>query len=123
MGQAIGSDLANLRDRTAASLLVAILDPNRAVEPRYFEYEIETDEGRLLTGLILSESETHVVLATADGKQHAMPRGQIEALRTNGRSLMPEGLEKELSPQQIADVIAYVAASGQSVETDPPDPG
>ena len=123
VGQAIGSDLENLRDRTAASLLVAILDPNRAVEPRYLEYEIETDEGRVFTGLILSESETHVVLATADGKQHAMPRGQIEALRTNGRSLMPEGLEKELSPQQIADVIAYVAASGQSVETDPPDPG
>jgi len=123
VGQAIGSDLANLRDRTVTSLLVAILDPNRAVEPRFFEYEIETEEGRLLTGLILSESESHVVLATGDGKQHTMPRRQIAALRTSGRSLMPEGLEKEISPQQLADLMAYVAASGVSSQAGPPDSG
>jgi putative heme-binding domain-containing protein len=123
VGHAIGSNLATLRDRTPESLLVAILDPNRAVEPRYLEYQIETLEGRLFTGLILSESEAYVVLGTADGKQHTIPRQQIGELRTNGRSLMPEGLEKELSPQQLADVIAFVATGGNLVTHNPPDSG
>ena len=123
VGHAIGSNLAALRDRTPESLLVAILDPNRAVEPRYLEYQIETLEGRLFTGLILSESEAYVVLGTADGKQHRISRQQIGELRTNGRSLMPEGLEKELSPQQLADVIAFVATGGNLVTHNPPDSG
>ena len=121
MGHALGSDLTTLRDRTPESLLIAILDPNRAVEPRYQEYQVETAAGRVLSGLILSESEASVILATADGKHHAMPRTQIVDLRTSGRSLMPEGLEKELSAQQLADLIAFVATAG-SVEN-PPDPG
>ena len=121
IGHALGSDLTTLRDRTPESLLVAILDPNRAVEPRYQEYQVETAAGRILSGLIMSESEGSVVLATADGKKHAMPRTQIVDFRTSGRSLMPEGLEKELSPQQLADLIAFVAAGGSV--TNPPDPG
>ena len=121
IGHALGSDLTTLRDTTPESLLVAILDPNRAVEPRYQEYQVETAAGRILSGLIMSESEGSVVLATADGKKHAMPRTQIVDFRTSGRSLMPEGLEKELSPQQLADLIAFVAAGGSV--TNPPDPG
>ena len=53
------------------------------------------------------------MLTGADGKQHSILRTDIEELITNSRSLMPEGLEKELSKQQLADVISYVAtASG-----------
>ncbi|MDG2409244.1 MAG: c-type cytochrome, partial [Pirellulales bacterium] len=123
MGRAIGSNLATLRDRTPEALMVAILDPNRAVEPRYLEYQVENAEGRIFSGLILSESEANVVLATADGKKHTMPRQQIVDLRTSGQSLMPEGLEKELSPQQLADVIAFVAAGGSVATDHPPDSG
>ena len=123
MGRAIGSNLATLRDRTPEALMVAILDPNRAVEPRYLEYQVENAEGRIFSGLILSESEANVVLATADGKKHTMPRQQIVDLRTSGQSLMPEGLEKELSPQQLADVMAFVAAGGSVATDHPPDSG
>lgn len=123
IGHPIGSDLTTLRDRTPAALLIAILDPNRAVEPRYQEYELETREGRIFTGVILSETGNHVVLGTADGKRHTILREQIEQLRTNSRSLMPEGLEKDLSEQQLADVIAYVARGGQVPAPDRPDEG
>ncbi len=123
IGHAIGPNLATLRDRTPESLLISILDPNRAVEPRYLEYQIENVDGRIFSGLIISESEANVVLATGDGKQHTMPRQHIVDLRTNGQSLMPEGLEKEISPQQLADVIAFVAISGNLVKDNPPDPG
>ena len=71
----------------------------------------------------MSESEANVVLATADGKKHTMPRQQIVDLRTSGQSLMPEGLEKELSPQQLADVMAFVAAGGSVATDHPPDSG
>jgi putative heme-binding domain-containing protein len=103
--------LAGLRDRSAEALLVAILDPNRAVEAKYLQYDVLTRDGRIVSGIISSESGNNIVLTGADGKQHSILRTDIEELITNSRSLMPEGLEKELSKQQLADVISYVAAA------------
>jgi putative membrane-bound dehydrogenase-like protein len=113
-GHPVGSDLAGLRDRSVEALLVAILDPNRAVEAKYLQYEVLTRDGRIVTGMISSESSNNIVLTAADGKQHAILRTEIEALQTNARSLMPEGLEKELSKQQLADVISYVAGASKN---------
>ncbi len=111
VGAAVGSDLAGLRDRSAEALLVAILDPNRAVEAKYLQYDVLTRDGRIVSGIISSESGNNIVLTGADGKQHPILRTEIEELITNSRSLMPEGLEKELSKQQLADVISYIAAA------------
>ena len=63
------------------------------------------------TGKLISEAT--VYSPGADGKQHPILRTEIEELITNSRSLMPEGLEKELSKQQLADVISYVAGASE----------
>jgi putative membrane-bound dehydrogenase-like protein len=112
VGHAVGPDLAALANKSPQYLLTEILDPNRNVESRYVEYQAVTQAGRTFTGLLASESATSVTLRGQDGKEQVLLRSELEELSSAGRSLMPEGLEKDLSRQDLADVIAYLAAAG-----------
>ncbi len=124
-GHDVGPDLGALNDRTPESLLIALLDPNRAVEPAFTEYAVAMADGRVLTGLVAAETSSSVTLRRAEQQEDVLPRSEVEALNSLSRSLMPEGLENDLSPQDIADVIAYVASSGpppKQVEGNEPAP-
>jgi putative membrane-bound dehydrogenase-like protein len=113
-GTAVGPNLAALTDKSTSAMLVAILDPNRAVESRYRGYIAVTTDGRSFTGLLLTESGSSIELATAEGKRISLARNELEILKETGLSLMPEGLEKELAPQAMADLISFLRT------TDPP---
>lgn len=107
-GSDVGPDLATVRERTADALLEQILDPNREVNPAYVNYTLATTDGRILTGLIASETESSVTLKRAESATDVVPRLQIDELQSTGLSLMPEGVEKDITPAQLADVIAYL---------------
>ena len=107
-GKSIGPDLAALSDKSVPAMLVAILDPNRAVEEKYLAYTVLTHAGETRQGLLFEETATSITLAAADGETHTILRNQIDTLDATGKSLMPEGLEQTLSPQDVADVVAYV---------------
>lgn len=108
VGQNVGPDLASRKDKSPDSLLVALLDPNRSVEPKYVAYVAVTSDGRSYNGILADESAAGLALVGAKGERVELRRSQIEELTSTGRSLMPQGLEKDLSPQAIADVIAYI---------------
>jgi putative heme-binding domain-containing protein len=108
VGEEVGPDLASLGDKSPEALLVAILDPNRAVEARYIAYTAVTKSGVNYTGLLASETGNSVTLVSQDGKKHTILRTELEALSSTDKSAMPEGLEKDLKPQDIADVIAHL---------------
>ncbi|HVJ82750.1 MAG TPA: dehydrogenase, partial [Planctomycetia bacterium] len=110
VGANVGPELADVRQRPSEALLSDLLDPNRAVEPRFASYVASDEEGKLTTGLLAAETATAIVLRKADGKDETIPRAGLVALKTTGRSLMPEGLEKDLTPRQVADLIAYLKA-------------
>jgi len=112
IGKSIGADLAALKDRTGKALLTAILDPNRAVEAKFLSYTAVTTAGKSVSGMLLSETGNSVTLVSTDGKEHVLLRKDLDQLISSQRSLMPEGLEKDLSQQDIADVIAFVETSG-----------
>ena len=116
VGNAIGPDLAALTDRSPDSMLVAILDPNRAVEDKYVNYAISTKEGTQLLGLISEESAGGITLRAADGSEQKLLRADIASMQSTGISLMPDGLEATLTKQQIADLIAYVGGLGSHEE-------
>ena len=96
------------RQICAWGLLTAILDPNRAVESRYINYLATTKAGLSVNGILASETGTSITLVSADGKSHQLLRNELEELSSTGKSLMPEGLEKDLTPQDIADIIEHV---------------
>jgi putative membrane-bound dehydrogenase-like protein len=113
-GKSVGPDLASLADRSAEAMLAAILDPNRAVESRFAAYTAVTADGLTYSGVLANESDTSITLVMQEGKEQALLRKDLEELTTVGKSLMPEGLERELSEQDIVDVVKMLGgAPGQ----------
>jgi putative membrane-bound dehydrogenase-like protein len=110
VGHHVGPDLGQLANKSPAYLLQEILDPNKQVDSRYVEYAAATKSGKVIRGIIAAESATSVTLRAAEGKDETLLRTEIETLESSGRSLMPEGFEKDLSRQDLADVMAYVGA-------------
>lgn len=111
LGHALGPDLASVRSNGREKLLTSILDPNREVAPPFASYVIETRDGDSITGIIASESATAVLLRQAEGVEKETLRRNIVTLRSEGRSLMPEGLEEGLSLQDIADLLEFIIAT------------
>jgi putative heme-binding domain-containing protein len=108
VGTEIGPNLIAMQNRGPEAILVNVLDPNREVNPQFVNYVVQTDDGRSLTGLISAETATSVTLLRAEGQTDTVLRINIELLQSTGLSIMPEGLEKQLDPQALADVIAYL---------------
>lgn len=107
-GHNVGPDLAALTNRTPESMFVAILDPNRDIDSRYLNFIALTNDGHLLSGLMAEETAVSVTLKEREGKTHVLLRRDLEALRSGRLSVMPEGIEKDLSHQDLADLIAYL---------------
>jgi putative heme-binding domain-containing protein len=108
VGQAIGPDLAMVRDKPPEWLLPALFDPNRAVDARYLRYVASTRDGRVLLGILAEEGGTSITLVSPTGERQVILRANLEELASTGKSAMPEGLEKELTHQDVADLIAHV---------------
>jgi putative heme-binding domain-containing protein len=110
IGQEVGPDLAALRDKSGEALLIAILDPNQAVEARYISYLATTKNGVSYMGLLASETGNSVVLIGADGKKHEILRTELEDLVSTGKSTIPEGLEKDINLKEMGDLLAFLHA-------------
>jgi putative membrane-bound dehydrogenase-like protein len=109
-GSILGPDLETLSDKPVGTLLVAILDPNQAFESRYINYTAVTRSGRELTGIIVSETPNSLTLRNAVGMDEMVLRTDVKELASSRLSLMPEGFENALNPQDMADLIAYLRA-------------
>ena len=112
IGTSVGSDLMSLTDKSIAALLTAILDPNKAVEAKFLAYTAVNKQGQTFSGLIAAETGNSITLMAADGKQHTLLRADLDEFISSTKSFMPEGLEKDVSPSELADVIAFVQSSG-----------
>jgi len=110
VGHEIGPNLATIKNRGAEALLVNMLDPSREVNPQFVNYVLLTDDGRQMTGMIAAETATSVTLKRGDDAGDTVLRINIGELASTGLSLMPEGVEKQLTRQEMADVIAYLLA-------------
>jgi len=108
MGFAVGPDLASLTNRAPGALLEAILDPNRAIETRYAAYDIETNDLEIVTGILAAETASSITVLAANGVRTDVLRRDISAIRALPTSIMPEGLEENLTPKDMADLIAFV---------------
>jgi putative membrane-bound dehydrogenase-like protein len=104
----IGPPIENLGHWTNEQWVVAILDPNRVIEPKFHQYQCLTRDGQVLAGVIQQRTSQSVRLAGTDGNVKEVALADVEELRDAGVSLMPEGLESKLKPDQLAALIAYL---------------
>lgn len=108
MGVEVGPPLADVKVKPPEALLSDILDPNRMVEARWCAYQIDTKDGRVLTGLIAGESSENVTLKMMGGASETIQRSNIAKMVSTDRSLMPPGLEGAINKQQMADLLAFL---------------
>lgn len=108
VGVDIGPNLRSLTDRKPASMLTSILDPSASVDGKYVTYIAVTEDGLTFTGMMGSETGNSITLVAQGDKKQTILRGQLDEIRSTGKSLMPDGLEKELTAQDLADLIAYI---------------
>lgn len=107
-GYEVGPNLATIKNRTASEILVHVLDPNKEVSPNYLEFVVVTDEGLIETGIIVNETPSSITLKKAENKKVTILRENIDEIKSSGKSLMPEGFEKKIQTQEMADLIAYL---------------
>jgi putative heme-binding domain-containing protein len=117
-GHALGPDLVTVKNTGKEKLLVNILDPNREVRPEYVSYIVETDDGESYVGLIVNETSTSITVRQAYGKEDMVPRLRIRKMRSQGQSLMPEGLEAGLTTQGFADLLEYIERARPEAQPD-----
>ncbi len=108
VGVIVGPDISDVRNRSREALLHDILDPNQKVEPKFASYTIVTEAGLTYNGLLASETTEAIILKLAEDKQQIIPRTEIDIMKAEGKSLMPEGVEKEITIQQMADLLSFL---------------
>jgi putative membrane-bound dehydrogenase-like protein len=107
-GHDVGPSLETVQHRSPQEILIHVLDPNREVSPQFLDYTVRLRDGRVLTGLIAAETDQSLVLRRAQNLQDSFLREDIEEIASSGKSLMPEGVEQKITPQEMADLIRYL---------------
>ncbi len=108
IGHNVGPDISDTRARARDALLYDILDPNRRVDPQFTEYIVVTTDGRTFNGLLKAESTDSITLRQPEGREETIIRSDIEDLKTTNKSLMPEGIERDITVEQMADVLEFL---------------
>ncbi len=108
VGVDVAPSIADSRTKTPSQLLTDILEPSRAIDNSYVSYSVTTRDGQSLVGIIAAETALSITLKQPEAKTVSLLRGDIDEIRSNGVSLMPEGLEKNISLQEMADLISFV---------------
>lgn len=108
-GGSVGPDLSQVgRFRSTRDLLEAIVFPSSTIVPEFRSYLVTTKDGRVTTGMILRESADAIYLRTADLAEIRVARKDVEDLSPSKISLMPEGLEKIMTRQDLSDLLEFL---------------
>ena len=108
-GQEVGPDITSNGRGSFDQLVTSVLDPSLVIGAAYQARTIVTEDGRILTGLLAEESPDRVVIKQQGGKLEMIPRGEITQIETSKLSLMPEDLDKQLKPQELIDLLTFLA--------------
>ncbi len=107
-GETLGPDLRKVaQKKTAAQLLEGMLSPSSKIEPEFATFLIETKKGRVFTGIVISKTDSEIVLKDASLKETRVPVEQVELMEQQTTSLMPELLLRDMTAQEVADLLAY----------------
>jgi putative membrane-bound dehydrogenase-like protein len=109
VGVEVGPNIADAeRTRTAEALLNDILNPNAAIDANYITYVVTLKNGKVMTGIIAAETATSLTLKRAENQSDTVLRQDVEEVRSMAISLMPEGLEKSITVEEMADLLAFL---------------
>jgi putative heme-binding domain-containing protein len=108
-GSTLGPDLSAIGKKLdRARILESILEPSKSIEPQYTQYVVETKDGRIHTGILSEKSAAQIVLKSQGDKETRIPADQVAVLAPQRTSIMPELLLRDLTAEQVADLLAFL---------------
>ncbi|MFN6127354.1 MAG: hypothetical protein ACK494_00470, partial [Planctomycetota bacterium] len=107
-GNDIGPNLASVVSHSKDKLLRNILVPSADIQPGYHALTCMLESGEVLSGVLVSENAGSIAIKQANGEVRTVARGEMEALRNTGRSLMPDGLEANISVSEMRDLLEFL---------------
>jgi putative heme-binding domain-containing protein len=113
-GGRVGPDISGIRNQPADAILLHIAVPDYEITPGYEAYAVEMRNGTTIVGRLESEAPTSITLRDAGGQAHSILRADVQSMAAAPSSLMPAGLAQAMSPQELADLIAYLKSAGPS---------
>ena len=117
-GGKVGPDLTGMAAHPKSELIVHILDPSRSVEGNFLQYTVSTTRRPRPNGLLAGETKTSIELLDAEGKKQTILRDDIDELASSKKSLMPEGFEKSIPAEGLADLLQFLAQKGKYLPLD-----
>ena len=108
-GKVVGPDLTEIGSKlTREAMYVSILDPSAGISHNFESYSALLESGQVIVGLMVSQTDDKVTLKDAQGIERVMPKSEIEQLKKQDKSLMPENLIEALSTKDLVDVVEYM---------------
>lgn len=107
-GVAVGPDLLDIRSLDKQTILLHIVIPEYEIAPNFTLYNCVTKDGRTISGIMIAETPAAVTLREPLAVEETIQRDQIQSIEASKLSLMPQGLEKVIPPQDMADLLAYL---------------
>ncbi len=110
-GGSVGPDLSQIGKKyTKALILENIVEPSKTIDPQYVTYVVETAAGQILTGVLVRRDDREVVLRDATDKELHVPAKEVAGLVAAKKSIMPEQLLRDLTAEQAADLLEFLAS-------------
>ena len=110
-GKSLGPDLDHIAKKNSkAKLLDSILDPSRNIDPKFAAWLVETTAGRVHVGLLAKKTDEEVVLRTTEGKEIRIAADDVEEMFPQRKSLMPDLQLRDMTAEQVADLLAFLAS-------------
>jgi len=114
-GTAIGPELTGFGVHPKEEMTIAILDPSRSVEGNFKLYRVTTADDRSILGILGAQTGTSVEIIDAEAKRHTFAKSDIVTMKETDKSLMPEGFEKVMKPQELSDLLEFLSQKGKYV--------
>lgn len=104
----IGPAIDNLAHWNNGQWIIAVMDPNQAIEEKYKQTTILTKDDEVISGLVLESGDDELRIVGSDGNRRTIAMSEVQQQKRSDTSLMPEGFESKLSPRQLADLVKYL---------------
>ena len=112
-GKTIGPNLTGMAVHPKHELLMHVIDPSRSVEGNFRIYTVVKNDGLVINGMMSGESRTAITLLDSEAKEHQIAREDIEELVRSRKSLMPEGFEKQMMPEELSSLLEFLTDKGK----------
>ena len=109
IGKEVGPDLSEIGDKLSReAMYISILDPSAAISHNFEAYSILTDEGEMITGVLVNRTDDVVTLRTSEGVDRSVKSETIDSFKKQTKSAMPQDLQKQMTVVQLVDLVEYL---------------